>query len=165
MPTRRQPWARISTKFIEGADCYVLSDKAFRTYIASILHTTKWQTDGVVPFHIVLVATGRRLKRVADELVRYELWEPIEPYEKYHVNGLGKHWRPGEPFHKRQRKQIAPDVRLAVYKRDGFRCVGCGTESRLSLDHIIPHSLGGSDEEANLQTLCKSCNSRKGARV
>lgn len=35
----------------------------------------------------------------------------------------------------------------------------------LSLDHIHPHSRGGSDQPENLQTLCRSCNSKKGARL
>ena len=31
--------------------------------------------------------------------------------------------------------------------------------------HIIPWSLGGEDTMENLQTMCRSCNSRKGNRV
>lgn len=35
----------------------------------------------------------------------------------------------------------------------------------LELDHVVPYSAGGPFEVANLQALCSTCNSRKGARV
>lgn len=34
-----------------------------------------------------------------------------------------------------------------------------------TLDHIVPHSLGGSHELTNLQILCLSCNSKKGQKT
>jgi HNH endonuclease len=63
------------------------------------------------------------------------------------------------------RMPIAPEVRERVLARDGHRCVRCGSAARLEVDHIWPWSLGGPDTEDNLQTLCKSCNVSKGARV
>jgi 5-methylcytosine-specific restriction endonuclease McrA len=60
------------------------------------------------------------------------------------------------------RTHIPQDVRWAIWERDDFRCVHCHNRRFLSLDHIIPVSKGGSDEPSNLQTLCRSCNSRKG---
>ena len=42
------------------------------------------------------------------------------------------------------------------------RCVRCGEEKPLTVDHILPVSKGGPDIAENIQPLCKSCNSSKG---
>lgn len=52
--------------------------------------------------------------------------------------------------------------RRSVFKRDNYRCVWCTSESCLTLDHIIPRSVGGPDAQTNLQTLCRACNNRRG---
>jgi hypothetical protein len=65
----------------------------------------------------------------------------------------------------RRRAPIPEDVRHAVWRRDSGRCVECGSNERLEFDHIIPHSLGGSDTERNLQLLCERCNRGKAARI
>ena len=75
-------------------------------------------------------------------------------------------------------------VRRKIFRRDQYTCVDCGlkghpvkwpcgsvthpTERKniyLSIDHIIPRSRGGSNDESNLRTLCTSCNSLKGTKV
>lgn len=58
-------------------------------------------------------------------------------------------------------KWIRPEKRLAIYARDGFACVYCGDEDRLSLDHLQPRELGGSHEASNLVACCVSCNSAR----
>ncbi len=81
------------------------------------------------------------------------------------------HWTRGRMLRRdpdyfpRTRRHIPEAVRLAVYARDGWKCLHCPSTDNLSLDHIYPYSLGGSDEMDNLQTLCRPCNSRKGAKV
>lgn len=65
-------------------------------------------------------------------------------------------------------KWIRPTTRLAIYLRDGLACAYCGdgieTGVMLTLDHVKPHSKGGSDKPANLVTACKTCNSSRGTR-
>ncbi len=63
------------------------------------------------------------------------------------------------------KERIPADVRWAVWERDNFTCKHCGTRRYLSIDHIHPESLGGTLDLDNLQTLCTSCNSSKGARI
>lgn len=74
----------------------------------------------------------------------------------------------GEVLEHRPRRRRTPftkPLRSQIYERDGYRCKHCGATENLSIDHIHPFSLGGLEDAANLQTLCRSCNSRKGARV
>lgn len=41
------------------------------------------------------------------------------------------------------------------------RCLSCGIESKLTIDHIIPIELSGQNVITNIQPLCRSCNSKK----
>lgn len=61
----------------------------------------------------------------------------------------------------RSRTKISKTARASVYKRDGHRCVECAATKRLTLDHIVPLSKGGSNRQDNLQTLCVPCNEAK----
>lgn len=61
-----------------------------------------------------------------------------------------------------RKNKISPRLRLNVYERDSYQCIQCGTNKDLSLDHRHPESLGGKALLENLQTLCRSCNAKKG---
>ena len=53
------------------------------------------------------------------------------------------------------------EQRLARFAYFGNRCVKCGTTERLSADHNIPLSRGGTNWAANIVPLCLNCNSAK----
>ena len=56
--------------------------------------------------------------------------------------------------------------RRALFARDGWRCVYCGTASgRLTLDHVVPRSRGGDSVWENVVTSCAPCNHKKGNRL
>ena len=61
-----------------------------------------------------------------------------------------------------KRKPISKAVREAVFKRDNYCCVKCGSTKNLEVDHKVSLANGGTNEMANLQTLCQDCNRRKG---
>jgi 5-methylcytosine-specific restriction endonuclease McrA len=63
-------------------------------------------------------------------------------------------------------KEVIPAaLRWEIWERDDFRCQWCGSRRFLQVDHINPESNGGLLVLENLQTLCKSCNSKKGNGV
>ena len=56
--------------------------------------------------------------------------------------------------------------RRALFARDNWRCVYCGsTGGRLTLDHVVPRSKGGDSTWENVVTSCAPCNLRKGNRL
>jgi len=59
------------------------------------------------------------------------------------------------------RETIPDDVKMYVWKRDGGKCLKCGSQEKLEFDHIIPLSKGGSNTARNIQLLCEKCNRSK----
>lgn len=61
---------------------------------------------------------------------------------------------------------IPTAVKIAVWKRDGGKCVMCGATTNLHFDHILPYSKGGSSlTEKNIQLLCAKCNLAKHDKI
>lgn len=45
-----------------------------------------------------------------------------------------------------------------------YKCAYCGSGDELTIDHIIPQSLGGIDFSTNVVCCCRSCNISKNHR-
>lgn len=55
-----------------------------------------------------------------------------------------------------------------IKQRFGCKCAHCDKPEqlvKLTIDHVIPLTKGGTNWASNLQPLCQPCNSRKGNRI
>lgn len=70
-----------------------------------------------------------------------------------------------------KRKHLSVKQRMQLIDKFGGKCSACGkqhltlftddVDQRAAIDHIIPLSRGGSNDESNLQLLCTPCNAAK----
>lgn len=56
-------------------------------------------------------------------------------------------------------------LRARIIQRDGGICHLCGHPGADTADHIIPWSLGGTDNPANLKAAHRHCNRVRGNRT
>lgn len=135
------PYLNLDDNFSDHPKVDQLSDRDFRLLMQDIC---SWSQTG----------------RTENPLVR-------EFIDQRLIRRAPRHWLPEGLLSpaRRYRRKIPASVRRLVLTRDGLACRHCGTGQDLTIDHIMPWSMGGADDEANLQTLCQPCNSRKGARV
>ena len=73
----------------------------------------------------------------------------------------GKRWRSS--------KWIQPDLREAIYIRDGYTCMWCGatgTQMLHTLDHLYPAGPDGTEDNrpSSLVLACLTCNSHRGKK-
>lgn len=65
---------------------------------------------------------------------------------------------------------IPESLRRQIIEAASYRCEYCQTPSQLTgtplvMEHILPRSLGGSDNRNNLAASCYRCNEFKGAKT
>lgn len=61
---------------------------------------------------------------------------------------------------------VSKRLRFEIFRRDNHACRYCGAsapEATLTIDHVVPVTLGGTDDPSNLVAACKDCNSGKSA--
>jgi len=68
------------------------------------------------------------------------------------------------------RVEIPESIRVSVRRAAGDRCGYCQSPQplvmgKLEIEHIIPRSRGGSNDESNLWLSCSLCNRYKGTQV
>ena len=72
-------------------------------------------------------------------------------------------------FYMRSNSKSRPSIgkrrRRIVFERDEHKCVYCGSDENLTIDHIHPVSKGGSNNVKNLQILCRDCNNEKADKI
>jgi len=71
-------------------------------------------------------------------------------------------------WYERMPRQPVKLNRRNIYARDGNRCQYCGKKfptTELTLDHVVPRSVGGGASWTNLVCCCVQCNVQKGGRM
>lgn len=59
---------------------------------------------------------------------------------------------------------VSKRLRYEILRRDQHTCRYCGASAPdvpLTVDHVLPVALGGTDEATNLVTACRDCNAGK----
>jgi hypothetical protein len=57
---------------------------------------------------------------------------------------------------------VSKRTRFEVLRRDNHTCRYCrATDAPLTIDHVTPIALGGTDDPSNLVTACRDCNAGK----
>ena len=69
-------------------------------------------------------------------------------------------------YYVRRPNQRVKFTKRTVLARDQHRCQYCGVPAReLTLDHILPKTLGGETVWTNVVAACRKCNGTKGGRT
>jgi len=107
---------------------------------------------------IVLLVTGQAESLEFSSTQQWEVRSPsivLQISEHIRLTGGNpeRHWK-------------APLVsRREVFRRDNHTCQYCGNTKRLTLDHVIPRSKGGTHTWDNIVTACEPCNLAKSDRL
>lgn len=115
----------------------------------------KWQTENVEARRAIAREWGRRNRAAVDATRR--------AWRKAHPEGHAAHEQA-----RRARKRASGGTYtarewLALCATNGQRCLCCGqSDVKLTVDHVVPLSRGGTNDIANIQPLCGPCNSAKG---
>jgi len=98
---------------------------------------------------------AKELKKAPDEL--FEFIEYDEEVEAILENN-----------YEFKRSKVRGSMRLKIFERDKYTCQLCGKTKEdipIEIDHILPVSMGGTNKENNLRTLCRECNQGRHNKV
>jgi 5-methylcytosine-specific restriction endonuclease McrA len=59
------------------------------------------------------------------------------------------------------RRRHGREIRAAVTEVLGDKCLACGTDQGVEIDHVVPLTVWIDNSPSNLQVLCRGCNVRK----
>lgn len=164
---REVPNARFVAGF--GRRRLVIGERVFPT-MSRRAHRALWRVQEERPVEIAGDGVQRwwlfrgRVFRDDDDLTDDEVFALLRERERRRERRIAHavDLMRAEQARGRRREPIPEDVRRAVFRRDGGRCVACGSAELLQFDHVIPVALGGASSLENLQLLCAPCNRAKG---
>ena len=113
---------------------------------------------------VICPGQAKDLERLSEFRMPRELHERLEKIEEIMHSFLLLLTNKRQAQSKKARNSMSKSLREKILNRDNRTCQNCKKtaesfrEIKLHIDHIIPVSKGGTDNEDNLQVLCSSCN-------
>ena len=94
---------------------------------------------------------------------REESWAYTKEYQRTHPEVLKATQERRRAAKLRSPGTVTSGQWRAICKAYGSRCAYCEEKTKLTMDHVIPLSKGGSHTPDNIVPACRSCNSAKSA--
>lgn len=132
---------------------------AYAALCAYAIGKRTWFTD-IEARHAAYCST-RKWRKIRDALLASGAIVAREDGAMLPAFLIGRLYKSGYLYIK---NQISSKLRWEVFRRDGYTCLSCGSKEDLTADHVIAEINGGETILDNLQTLCRPCNSGKGAQ-
>ena len=125
--------------------------------------------------HYVYLTSTRAIKKVTDLSEASRFSSTIEAknlrdhasgkLKKYKIRSINDAIKQNNTAKEKRKRKIIPNsIRTNIYNKAKGRCAICGKFipcNEYMIDHIVPLSKGGTDEESNLQCCCLICNQMK----
>lgn len=174
-------WAKLWIDLLDDAKARKMSDQLFRIFIYFLLAAKEIDENGYLgePDDLawrIRISSGDCLSSL--EALSEETYAITEQradgwyVKNYDKRQQSKDKTAAERTRRyRERRAISGSQVNAGYSsrdiknRDGNKCVYCGSDKNLCVDHMIPVIQGGTDDPRNLATACKKCNSGKSGRT
>jgi hypothetical protein len=110
----------------------------------------------------------RKVARIRNDILdTYRLQAlPAREFKAKFISAMRGEENEFSPFIKPLRNDRLPwsewkEIREIILHRDHYACTYCCDDAD-EVDHIYPHSRGGSDSIENLTSACRACNASKG---
>ena len=144
--------------------CLYFSRKYAKQYFADSVHAesrktdvTNWVNRNPDRKREIARNWGRNNKEKV--LAAGRLWSKLNPEKN-----VAKRNRRRAILMKLNSHYLPEEWQEVLIKFDNL-CAHCAKPEKLTVDHVIPLSRGGSNTIDNIQPLCRSCNSRKGVSL
>ena len=167
----RTHWIKLYVEMLDDPKVGLLPDAVKWRWVSILLLAGELNEDGYLPdvndmawrLHTNVETLQGEMRTMAGRgLVELRLYS--DGGERWFIPAMQK-----TPLNERQIVRYLftrrrKDFYAALVERDGECCQNCGSIDKLSIDHVLAIANGGQNELSNLQLLCRSCNSQKGAR-
>lgn len=152
-----------------------------RGYAKEYYKENKEKINGQQKARYPLIAAAQRLwhkiyyqnnkevmKKNARQYAKDNAKEVQERHKKYYHKNIDHSREMRKIYSGNRRAGLEGTYTLSEWKelcdRYDNRCLKCGEQKKLTVDHVLPISLGGANTIDNLQPLCDFCNKSKGAK-